>query len=154
MSSLFCVMQAVLVGKDKAVCVCVGIILVLNLTNICQQCLFPFTSCPACNVRRTEPLPTPMVALVWLLQYWQVTVYCSTDTICDGKPSIYAQQYFCNKTHLKIMGKKCKLQKKTTQVCIASLVGELSLQWIHPGHHLVRLFIGSANIFVSSPYTK
>ena len=27
------------------------------------------------------------------------------------KPSIYAQQYFCNKTHLKTMGKKCKLQK-------------------------------------------
>ena len=29
------------------------------------------------------------------------------------------------------------------QVFIASLVGELSLQWINPGHHRVRLFIRS-----------
>ena len=29
-----------------------------------------------------------------------------------GKPLIYAQQSFCNKTHLKTMGKKCKLKKK------------------------------------------
>ena len=71
-----------------------------------------------------------------------------------GKPLIYAQQYFCNKTHLKTMGKKCKLQKKITQVFIASLVGELSHQWINPGHHRIRLFIGSTKIFVSSPYTK
>ena len=40
------------------------------------------------------------------------------------------------------------------QVFIASLLGKLSLQWINPGHHRVRLFIGSTKIFVSSPYTK
>ena len=33
--------------------------------------------------------------------------------------------------------------KKIMQVCIASLVGDLSLQWINPGHHRVSLFIGS-----------
>ena len=66
----------------------------------------------------------------------------------------YAQQYFCNKTHLKTMCKKRKLQKKITQVFIASLVGELNRQWIYPGHHRVRLSIGSTKIFVSSPYTK
>ena len=41
------------------------------------------------------------------------------------------------------MGKKRKLQKKIMQVFIASLVGELRFQWISPGHHRVRLFIGS-----------
>ena len=56
--------------------------------------------------------------------------------------------------YLKTMGKKRKLQKKFTQVFVASLVGELSLQWIHPGHHRVRLCIGSTKIFVSSLYTK
>ena len=44
--------------------------------------------------------------------------------------------------------------EKIMQVFIASLVGELSLQWINPGHHRVRLFIGSTNIFVLFPYTK
>ena len=52
------------------------------------------------------------------------------------------------------MGKKCKLQKKITQVFIASVVGELSLQSINPGYHRVRLFIGNTKIFVLSPYTK
>ena len=44
-------------------------------------------------------------------------------------------------------------EKKIMQVFIASLVGELSLQWINPGHR-VHLSIGSTKIFVSSPYTK
>ena len=66
-----------------------------------------------------------------------------------GKPSIYAQQYFCNKTHLKTMGKKRKLQKIIImQVFIALLVGKLRRQWIYPGHHRVRLSIGSTKIFV------
>ena len=43
-----------------------------------------------------------------LLLTFDVTIYVTEF----GKPSIYAQQYFCNKTHLKTMGKKCKLQKK------------------------------------------
>ena len=51
------------------------------------------------------------------------------------------------------MGKKRKLQKKM-QVFIASMVDELSLQLINPGHHSVRLFIGNTKIFVSSPYMK
>ena len=44
--------------------------------------------------------------------------------------------------------------EKITQVFIASLMGELSLQWINPGHQCGRLFIGSTKIFVSSPYMK
>ena len=40
------------------------------------------------------------------------------------------------------------------QVSIASLVGELSLQWINPEHHRVRLFMESTKIFVSSPCRK
>ena len=70
------------------------------------------------------------------------------------KTSIYAQQYFCNKTHVKTMGKKCKLKKKNVQVSIASLVDELNRQWIHPGHHRVHLSMGSTKIFVSSPCTN
>ena len=44
------------------------------------------------------------------------------------------------------MSKKRKLLKKFMQVFIDSLVGELSLQWMNPGHHCVRLFIGSTKI--------
>ena len=33
-------------------------------------------------------------------------------------------------------------EKKIMQVFIASLVGDLSRQWINPGHHSVRLSIG------------
>ena len=54
----------------------------------------------------------------------------------------------------KLWVKNASCRKTFMQIFIASLVGELSLQWINPGHHRVRLFIGSTKIFVSSPYTK
>ena len=44
------------------------------------------------------------------------------------------------------MGKNCKLQKKIMQVFITLLVGELTLQWINPGHQRVPLLIGSSKI--------
>ena len=37
-------------------------------------------------------------------------------------------------------------EKKFTLVFIASLVSELSLQWINPRNHSVRLFIESTKI--------
>ena len=39
--------------------------------------------------------------------------------------------------------KNASSRKRIMQVFITSLVGELSLQWIIPGHHRGRLFIGS-----------
>ena len=44
-------------------------------------------------------------------------------------------------------------EKKFTQVFIALLVGELTLQWTNPEHHRVPLFTGSSKILVSSSYT-
>ena len=44
--------------------------------------------------------------------------------------------------------------EKIMQVFNASLVGELSLQWINPGNHHVWLFMGNTKFFVSSPCTK
>ena len=44
--------------------------------------------------------------------------------------------------------------EKNYTIFITSMVGEVSLQWIHPGHHHVHLFIGSTKIFVPSPYMK
>ena len=51
------------------------------------------------------------------------------------------------------MGKNASSRKKFMQVFIALLVGELTLQWINPGHHRVPLFIGSSKILASSSYT-
>ena len=46
-----------------------------------------------------------------------------------------------------------QVPEKITQVFITLLVGELTFQWITPGHHRVPLFIGSSKILVSSSYT-
>ena len=47
------------------------------------------------------------------------------------------------------MGKQWKLQKTFTQVFAALLICELTLQWIHPGHHRVPLeFKNTCFIFI------
>ena len=49
--------------------------------------------------------------------------------------------------HYRSIVIKMQAPKKFTQVFTASLVGKLSIQWINPGNHRVRLFIGNTNIF-------
>ena len=81
----------------------------------------------------------------------------NSGMICDL--ILENRQYFMhnsNKKHIQKQRVKRKTQaseKKFTQVFIALLVGELTLQWINPGNHCVPLSIGRSNILVSSSYT-